>query len=124
MAYDEALADRVRAILSDEFGVTEQKMFGGLAFMLRGNMCCGVLGDDLILRLGPERVAAAVEREGLGVMDFTGRPMKAFALAEPPPSPPKPSLAAGWPRRSRSRERSRRSSGPRGRANRSLNSRP
>ena len=83
MAYDEVLADRVRAILSDEFGVTEQKMFGGLAFMLRGNMCCGVLGDDLILRLGPERVAAAVEREGLGVMDFTGRPMKAFALADP-----------------------------------------
>jgi TfoX N-terminal domain len=83
VAHDEALADRVRTILSDEFGVTEQKMFGGLAFMLRGNMCCGVLGEDLILRLGPERAPAAIEEPGLRVMDFTGRPMKAFALAEP-----------------------------------------
>jgi TfoX N-terminal domain len=83
VAYDEALADRVRAILSDEFGVTEQRMFGGLAFMLRGNMCCGVLGDDLILRLGPDRAPEAIERDGLRVMDFTGRPMKAFALADP-----------------------------------------
>jgi len=83
VAYDEQLAERVRAVLSDEFGVTEQKMFGGLAFMLRGNMCCGVLGDDLILRLGPERAATAISEDGLRVMDFTGRPMRAFVLAEP-----------------------------------------
>ena len=83
MAYDEQLADRVRAVLSDEFGVTEQKMFGGLAFMLRGNMCCGVLGDALILRLGPEGGAAALEQPGIGQFDFTGRPMKAFVMAEP-----------------------------------------
>jgi hypothetical protein len=82
MAYDEQLADRVRAVLSDEFGVTEQKMFGGLAFMLRGNMCCGVLGEDLILRLGPDRGPGGIEEDGLRVMDFTGRPMKAFVLAE------------------------------------------
>jgi hypothetical protein len=63
--------------------VTEQKMFGGLAFMLRGNMCCGVLGEDLILRLGPDRVPEAIKEDGLRVMDFTGRPMKAFVLAEP-----------------------------------------
>jgi TfoX N-terminal domain len=83
MAYDEQLAERVRAVLSDEFGVTEQKMFGGLAFMLRGNMCCGVLGEDLLLRLGPERGPTAIEEDGLRVMDFTGRPMKAFVRAEP-----------------------------------------
>jgi hypothetical protein len=83
VAYDEQLAERVRAVLSDEFGVTEQKMFGGLAFMLRGNMCCGVLGDDLILRLGPERAATAISADGLRMMDFTGRPMRAFVLAEP-----------------------------------------
>jgi hypothetical protein len=82
VAYSEHLADRVRAVLSDEFGVTEQKMFGGLAFMLRGNMCCGVLGDDLLLRLGPERGPEAINDDGLRVMDFTGRPMKAFVLAE------------------------------------------
>jgi hypothetical protein len=63
--------------------VTEQKMFGGLAFMLRGNMCCGVLGQDLILRLGPDRAPEAIKEDGLRVMDFTGRPMKAFVLAEP-----------------------------------------
>jgi len=83
MAYDEALADRVRVILSDEFGVTEQKMFGGLAFMLRGNMCCGIVGGDLMLRLGKERGPAAIAEDGLAVMDFTGRPMRAFALAKP-----------------------------------------
>jgi len=83
MPYDEALAQRVRTVLSDEFGVTEQKMFGGLAFMLRGNMCCGVLDDELILRLGPERARQAIDDESLRVMDFTGRPMKAFAMAEP-----------------------------------------
>jgi hypothetical protein len=83
MAYDEQLADRVRAVLSDEFGVTEQKMFGGLAFMLRGNMCVGVLGEDLLLRLGPDRGPKAIEEDGLRVMDFTGRPMKAFVMAEP-----------------------------------------
>ena len=83
MAYDEQLAERVRAVLSDEFGVTEQKMFGGLAFMLRGNMCVGVMGDDLILRLGPDRGPTALEEPGISVMDFTGRPMKAFVMAEP-----------------------------------------
>jgi hypothetical protein len=82
VAYDERLADRVRALLSDEFGVTEQKMFGGLAFMLRGNMCCGVMGEDLILRLGPEGGASALEEPGIGQFDFTGRPMKAFVVAE------------------------------------------
>ncbi len=83
MAYDEALADRVRVVLSDEFGVTEQKMFGGLAFMLRGNMCCGIVDEDLMLRLGPDRGPEAISGDGLDVMDFTGRPMKAFALAKP-----------------------------------------
>ncbi len=95
MAYDEQLADRARAVLSDEFGVTEQKMFGGLAFMLRGNMCCGVLGEDLILRLGPERARTAIADDGLEVMDFTGRPMKAFAIA-PSPAIADDAKLRGW----------------------------
>ena len=53
MAYDQALAERVRHILAEQSGVVEKKMFGGLTFMLKGNMCCGVLGDDLVVRLGP-----------------------------------------------------------------------
>ncbi len=52
MAYDEQLADRVRALLADEDGLSERKMFGGLAFMLHGNMACGIVKDDLMLRLG------------------------------------------------------------------------
>lgn len=54
VAYDEKLADRVRLLLEGHETVVERKMFGGLAFMLSGNMCCGVLKDELILRLGPE----------------------------------------------------------------------
>ena len=53
MAYDENLADRVRTILISEPSLSERKMFGGLAFMIDGHMCCGIVGDDLMLRLGP-----------------------------------------------------------------------
>ena len=78
MAYDEKLADRVRGILSSDPGLSERKMFGGLAFMLDGNMCCGVVGAELILRLGPERAAAALERSHVRPMDFTGRTMSSM----------------------------------------------
>lgn len=53
MAYDEALAARVAALLAGRDGVTERRMFGGIAWMLHGNMACGVIGDELIVRLGP-----------------------------------------------------------------------
>ena len=55
MAYDEKLANRVRTLLADRPDVTERHMFGGLTFMVAGHMCCGVNGDELILRLGPDR---------------------------------------------------------------------
>lgn len=54
MAYDEPLADRIRLALADRPNLTERKMFGGIAFMLSGNMAAGVSGDDLIVRLDPE----------------------------------------------------------------------
>lgn len=82
MAYDEKLADRIRQALGRRAGLTERKMFGGLAFMLRGNMCCGVLGDDLMLRVGPERYDDALARPDARPMDFTGRPMKGMVYVE------------------------------------------
>lgn len=79
MAYDESLAERVRERLHDAV-VTEKKMFGGLAFMEHGNMTVGVLGDDLIARVGPEATDAALARPGTRVFDFTGRPMRGWVV--------------------------------------------
>lgn len=76
MAYDEGLAQRLREVVEEQPGVAEKKMFGGLCFMVSGNMCLGVVGDELMVRVGPdayeECLAAAHARE----MDFTGRAMK------------------------------------------------
>ncbi|MCB0129080.1 MAG: TfoX/Sxy family protein [Caldilineaceae bacterium] len=82
MAYSEELAQRVRVVLQDELGVREQKMFGGLCFMLRGNMCCGIVQDRLMLRVGTEQYAAALERPYAHKMDFTGRPMKGMIYVD------------------------------------------
>jgi TfoX/Sxy family transcriptional regulator of competence genes len=62
VAYDEELAERVREGLAGRKGVTEQKMFGGIGFMLGGNMCLGVYGSDLIVRPGPEQFDSAIKR--------------------------------------------------------------
>jgi TfoX/Sxy family transcriptional regulator of competence genes len=83
VAYDESLAARVRAALSELEGMTEKKMFGGIAFMLDGNMCCGVVKDELMLRLGEERGSRALEQPHARPMDFTGRPMKGFVFVSP-----------------------------------------
>ena len=76
MAYDEKLADRVRELLASRSEVSERKMFGGIAFMVAGNMACGVLGEDLIVRLGDEDGARALAEDGVRPFDFTGRPMR------------------------------------------------
>lgn len=78
MAYDEAVADRVRHILKRCKGISERKMFGGIAFMLNGNMCCGVNRKDLMLRLGEERAAVALKEGYAREMDFTGKPLKSM----------------------------------------------
>jgi TfoX/Sxy family transcriptional regulator of competence genes len=83
MAFDEAVARRVRKALAQHRGVTERKMFGGLAFMLNGNMCCGVLKSDLVLRLGPDGADKALHEPHTREMDFTGRPMKGMVYVEP-----------------------------------------
>jgi TfoX/Sxy family transcriptional regulator of competence genes len=83
MAYDEELAERIREIVGDGPGLSERKMFGGIAFMLNGNMFCGVTRNDLMVRVGPERFDDALASPGARPMDFTGRPMKGMVFVGP-----------------------------------------
>ncbi len=83
MAYDEKLAARVRDIISGMNGVRERKMFGGVAFMLKGNMCCGVINDLLMARVGSGQYEAALALPHVRPMDFTGKPMKGYVYVEP-----------------------------------------
>lgn len=76
MAYDEGLAQRVREALSDRRDLAEKKMFGGLCFLLGGNMCCGIVGEELMLRVGPDAYEKVLSREHAREMDFTGRAMR------------------------------------------------
>jgi hypothetical protein len=76
VAYDEKLAERVRRILAGRCDFAEKQMFGGLAFMVAGHMCCGVVGDDLMVRVGPDKFEEALARPHARVMDFTGRPSR------------------------------------------------
>lgn len=80
MAYDERLAQRVRALLANQHQLDERTMFGGLAFMLRGHMCCGILGAELMARVGPERYDHALAQPHARVMDFTGRPSRGMVM--------------------------------------------
>jgi hypothetical protein len=83
MAYDARLAERVQRLLGRRKGITEKKMFGGLAFMLNGKMFCGVLKDDLVVRVGPERHEQALSRAHVRPMDFTGRTLKGYVFVGP-----------------------------------------
>jgi len=83
MAYDERLAARVRAALKGQKALAEIKMFGGLCFTLRGNMCCGVLQDDLVLRVDPDDAPRFLREPHARPMDFTGRPMRNFLYVGP-----------------------------------------
>lgn len=83
MAYDETLAGRIRQALAPRPDIDERKMFGGLAFLLRGNMCCGVVGDTLMLRLGKEGAAEALKEPHTRPMDFTGKPLKSMVYVDP-----------------------------------------
>jgi hypothetical protein len=78
VTYDVHLADRVRSILNSTAEFSEKKMFGGLAFMVNGHMCCGVLKTDLVLRLTPEAAAASLRQAHTRPMDFTGKVMKSM----------------------------------------------
>ena len=83
MAYDEALAARIRETLQGQDAVTERKMFGGIAFMVGGNMACGVIRDDLMVRVGPDAHDAAVAQPHVRPMDFGHRPMRGMVYVAP-----------------------------------------
>ena len=74
MAYDERLSERVERVLDLEEGVVQKKMFGGLAFLVKGNMALGVHKDRLMVRVGPEGYEEALGRPHCQAMDITGRP--------------------------------------------------
>ncbi|MFJ4205473.1 TfoX/Sxy family protein [Streptomyces sviceus] len=80
MAYDEGLAERVRQYLGADPGVTEKRMFGGIAFLFQGNMAVGVTGDDLMVRVGPDATDAALARPGTRLFDMTGRPTRGWVV--------------------------------------------
>lgn len=84
MAYDEGLAQRLREALQTQPGISEKKMFGGLAFMSRGYMFIGIAGDKLMARVGPDYYERALSRRHVKVMDFTGKPMKGYVFVDPP----------------------------------------
>lgn len=96
MAYDEDLAERVRSVIGTPFD--ERKMFGGLAFMLGGNMACGIVGDELMVRVGAEAYEDALSRPHAREMDFTGKAMKGMVYVAPTGLKNKRSLSA-WVKR-------------------------
>jgi TfoX/Sxy family transcriptional regulator of competence genes len=83
MAFDESLAARIRDALARKKGVEEKKMFGGVGFLLHGNMLVGVWKDSLIARLGPDEGEAALREPHVRDFDITGRAMKGWVLVEP-----------------------------------------
>jgi TfoX/Sxy family transcriptional regulator of competence genes len=93
--YDEALADRIRDVLAPREGVSERKMFGGIAFLVGGNMAVGVIGEDLMVRLDPVDAERALGEEHVRPMDFTGRPMKGMVYVGPGGTGDDDALA-GW----------------------------
>ena len=80
MAYSEELADRIRAELANRTDVVEKKMFGGIAFMVAGSMAVGIIGRDLMARVGPDNFERALGRPHADLMKFTGRPLRGFVL--------------------------------------------
>ena len=80
MTYDAGLAQRVREIFEEKYGFNEKKMFGGICFLLNGNMACGILDDDLIVRVGPKGYEDALKLPHIRKFDITGKPMKGWVM--------------------------------------------
>jgi TfoX/Sxy family transcriptional regulator of competence genes len=83
MAYDEGLAERIRAVLEDERGITEKRMFGGIAFLLHGHMFIGIAKNEFMVRVGPERHEECLKQPHVRPMDFTGKPMVGYVYVAP-----------------------------------------
>lgn len=82
MAYDAELAERIRILLGQKNGYDEKHMFGGLGFLIFGNMCCGVHGDALVARIGTDSYDSALAMDGVSEFDITGRPMRGWVLVD------------------------------------------
>ena len=83
MAYDEGLTQRIEEMLGDRPDLVAKKMFGGVGFLLRGNMACGVNKNDLIVRVGPERYEEALGQPHAREFDLTGRAMTGWVTVAP-----------------------------------------
>lgn len=83
MAYDEKLAARLDAVCENRPGMKGKKMFGGMGYLLNGNMCVGIHKNDLVVRVGIDQAEAMMELDHVGPMDITGRTMKGWALVKP-----------------------------------------
>ena len=83
MTYDEGLAERLRDTLRDYPDVIEKKMFGGNGLMIQGNLLCGIIGDELIVRVGPDQYESALAESHTKEFDFTGRHMKGWVAVTP-----------------------------------------
>jgi TfoX/Sxy family transcriptional regulator of competence genes len=99
MAYDRKLADRIRACLEKRAKIIEKAMFGGICFLADGKMVCGVINDDLIVRVDPEASEALLKQAGVRPFDFSGRTMKGFLYVGPKALNTDKKLA-GWLERS------------------------
>jgi len=82
MAYSETLANRIREALSSTKKVEEKQMMGGLTFMVNGKMCVGIIKDELMCRIEPERHEKEIQKQGCRTMDFTNRPMKGYLMID------------------------------------------
>jgi hypothetical protein len=78
MAFDEGLAERIRGVLEEQPGLSEKRMFGGVAFLVKGHMGVGIVQDKLMVRVGPDSYDRVLRERHARRMDFTGRPMKGF----------------------------------------------
>jgi len=83
MSYDEGLAERIRDQFRDRDDIEEKRMFGGLCFMVSNHMCCGIVNDTLMARVGPNNYDQCLEEKHASEMDFTGRAMKGFVYVAP-----------------------------------------
>jgi TfoX N-terminal domain len=83
VGYDERTARRIRRVLAGRRGVVEKRMVGGLCFMVDGSMCCGVTGDALMVRVGPEARERALGQPHVRPMEFAGRALAGFVCVEP-----------------------------------------
>jgi hypothetical protein len=83
VAYDEALANRIREAMAGDTELSEKKMVGGLAFLHRGLMFVGVSGSKLMARVGKENYEDSLARQHVREMDFTGKPMQGYVYVEP-----------------------------------------